>query len=58
MMWLFIGGMATGVILTLVVIVFLANVTGEGVDDFPPDPTYHPAGWKEWHEARQGGRES
>ena len=57
-MWLFIGGVATGIIFTLVVIVFLANVTGEGVNDFPPDPPYDPAGWKEWHEARQGGGES
>ena len=52
-MWLFIGGVATGIIFTLVVIVFLANVTGEGVYDFPPDPTYDPAGWKEWHEGRE-----
>ena len=51
-MWLYIGGVATGIIFTLVVIVILMIIDG-GVHDVPPDPTYDPAGWKEWHEGRE-----
>lgn len=54
-MLLFILGMLAGFVLTILGIVFLANITGPGVYDMPPDPTYHPAGWKDWHEARKGG---